>query len=114
MSKMALYSKVDILSDDVIGEVVLLECDGDMFSENDNVDGYVWLAREKLKLLKKDMAKTCLVQDNVESLKESAVKAVNNDEFLQFWCDAARLDKGKVKEWLLGNVIKRKLSHGLR
>lgn len=120
MSKVALYSKVDVFEDD-LRQIVIVDVPPDILYCDEYVDGYTELARAKLKQLKVELttvinskAKCCYL--GIDRLTQiEAVKFVNDDELLQFWCDAASWDKVKVKEWLLtGEVKKRKYNNVMR
>lgn len=110
MSKTALYSKVDILEDAFVG-TLFIEFAPDILYQDEYVDCYTELARARLKQLKSDLTHV----DINKRIQKEAVEFIGNDELLQFWCDLALLDKGKVKEWLLTlKTGKRKYNSGVR
>lgn len=102
-----MYSKTDYLFtesyiDTVLGEGSMV----DLMYQDKYVDSWTQLARAKLKQLKFDLnvelsKKTERSLYISKQVKKEATLLLRDNEQLQFWCDVAIWDKGKVKEWLL-------------
>jgi len=87
---------VNFTIDDIVGE--------------EDIDGYTELARARIILLKSELSfdvdsghkRTWLGMN--EHTQKQARAIVESEEVLQFWCDLAQWDCGKVKQWLLSNT----------